>query len=80
MKPICELQNTVLHASSSETIWCWLMRPLNNSFPSVSYSKIAPTVILDAPEDSLVMNDEIFGPLLPIITVKVYKFWLTHTL
>ncbi|KAK6132347.1 hypothetical protein DH2020_033907 [Rehmannia glutinosa] len=31
--------------------------------------KIAPTVVLDAPQDSLVMNEEIFGPLLPIVTV-----------
>ncbi|GFP89819.1 aldehyde dehydrogenase [Phtheirospermum japonicum] len=31
--------------------------------------KIAPTVILDPPQDSLIMNEEIFGPLLPIITV-----------
>lgn len=36
------------------------------------HSKIAPTVILDAPADSLIMNEEIFGPLLPIITVKLY--------
>ncbi|KAK6132349.1 hypothetical protein DH2020_033909 [Rehmannia glutinosa] len=32
--------------------------------------KIAPTVILDAPHDSLIMNEEIFGPLLPIVTVN----------
>ncbi|EPS67391.1 aldehyde dehydrogenase, partial [Genlisea aurea] len=32
--------------------------------------KISPTVIMDAPKDSLVMNEEIFGPLLPIITVE----------
>ncbi|KAI3745900.1 hypothetical protein L6452_08311 [Arctium lappa] len=32
--------------------------------------KIAPTIVLDAPEDSLIMNEEIFGPLLPIITVN----------
>nr|DAD24665.1 TPA_asm: hypothetical protein HUJ06_026129 [Nelumbo nucifera] len=31
--------------------------------------KIAPTILLDVPEDSLIMNEEIFGPLLPIITV-----------
>ncbi|KAL3638830.1 hypothetical protein CASFOL_016737 [Castilleja foliolosa] len=31
--------------------------------------KIAPTIILDPPQDSLIMNEEIFGPLLPIITV-----------
>ncbi|KAI3464528.1 hypothetical protein Pfo_021191 [Paulownia fortunei] len=32
--------------------------------------KIAPTVVLDAPEDSLIMNEEIFGPLLPIVMVN----------
>nr|AMJ39510.1 aldehyde dehydrogenase H1 copy 1 isoform [Bixa orellana] len=31
--------------------------------------KIAPTIFLDVPHDSLIMNEEIFGPLLPIITV-----------
>ncbi|KAJ0969496.1 hypothetical protein J5N97_022373 [Dioscorea zingiberensis] len=30
---------------------------------------IAPTILLDTPLDSLVMKEEIFGPLLPIITV-----------
>ncbi|XAR73114.1 Aldehyde dehydrogenase (NAD(+)) [Bertholletia excelsa] len=32
--------------------------------------KIAPTIFLDVPEDSLIMEEEIFGPLLPILTVK----------
>ncbi|MED6193059.1 hypothetical protein PIB30_015493 [Stylosanthes scabra] len=31
--------------------------------------KIAPTIILDAPDDSLVMQEEIFGPIMPIVTV-----------
>ncbi|CAA2964362.1 aldehyde dehydrogenase [Olea europaea subsp. europaea] len=31
--------------------------------------RIAPTILLDVPEDSMIMNEEIFGPLLPIITV-----------
>ncbi|CAJ1937753.1 unnamed protein product [Sphenostylis stenocarpa] len=31
--------------------------------------RISPTIILDVPEDALVMQDEIFGPILPIITV-----------
>ncbi|XP_020588551.1 aldehyde dehydrogenase family 3 member H1-like isoform X2 [Phalaenopsis equestris] len=31
--------------------------------------KIAPTLILDVPDDSLIMQEEIFGPLLPIVTV-----------
>nr|QSV11996.1 aldehyde dehydrogenase 2 [Actinidia deliciosa] len=32
--------------------------------------KIAPTILLDVPEDCLMMNEEIFGPLLPIVTVN----------
>ncbi|GAV65093.1 Aldedh domain-containing protein, partial [Cephalotus follicularis] len=32
--------------------------------------KIAPTILLDVPEDSLIMQEEIFGPLLPILTVE----------
>ncbi|KAK4481306.1 hypothetical protein RD792_012191 [Penstemon davidsonii] len=32
--------------------------------------KIVPTIVLNPPDDSLIMNDEIFGPLLPIITVN----------
>ncbi|TXG60258.1 hypothetical protein EZV62_014831 [Acer yangbiense] len=32
--------------------------------------KIAPTILLDVPEDSLIMKEEIFGPLLPIVTVE----------
>lgn len=31
--------------------------------------KFAPTILLDVPQDSLIMSEEIFGPLLPIITV-----------
>ncbi|KAL6208300.1 hypothetical protein ACLB2K_019251 [Fragaria x ananassa] len=31
--------------------------------------RIAPTILLDVPQDSLIMQEEIFGPLLPIITV-----------
>ncbi|KAG9458843.1 hypothetical protein H6P81_003351 [Aristolochia fimbriata] len=30
---------------------------------------ISPTILLDVPLDSLIMKEEIFGPLLPIITV-----------
>ncbi|XP_020203974.1 aldehyde dehydrogenase family 3 member H1 [Cajanus cajan] len=31
--------------------------------------RIAPTIVLDVPEDAMVMQEEIFGPILPIITV-----------
>ncbi|KAK7385166.1 hypothetical protein VNO78_30878 [Psophocarpus tetragonolobus] len=34
-----------------------------------SLLKISPTVLLDVPRDSLIMSEEIFGPLLPILTV-----------
>jgi aldehyde dehydrogenase (NAD+) len=32
--------------------------------------RIAPTLLLDVPLDSAMMKEEIFGPLLPIITVR----------
>ncbi|KAG6408325.1 hypothetical protein SASPL_131330 [Salvia splendens] len=35
----------------------------------VSNLKIAPTIILDVSRDSVMMDEEIFGPILPIITV-----------
>ncbi|WVZ88665.1 hypothetical protein U9M48_035157 [Paspalum notatum var. saurae] len=36
--------------------------------------KIAPTLLLDVPLDSTIMKEEIFGPLLPIITVdKIHE-------
>ncbi|CAI8605557.1 unnamed protein product [Vicia faba] len=31
--------------------------------------RISPTLLLDVPRDSLIMSEEIFGPLLPIVTV-----------
>ncbi|KAK9945840.1 hypothetical protein M0R45_011336 [Rubus argutus] len=35
----------------------------------ISNLRIAPTILLDVPQDSLIMQEEIFGPLLPIVTV-----------
>ncbi|KAJ0096784.1 hypothetical protein Patl1_28069 [Pistacia atlantica] len=32
--------------------------------------RIAPTILLDVPEESMLMKEEIFGPLLPIVTVE----------
>lgn len=40
----------------------------STSFPHIR--KIAPTILLDVPEDSLIMKEEIFGPLLLILTVR----------
>lgn len=36
----------------------------------VKQLKIAPTILLDVPDDCLLMTEEIFGPLLPIVTVE----------
>ncbi|XP_028770308.1 aldehyde dehydrogenase family 3 member H1 isoform X1 [Neltuma alba] len=35
--------------------------------------KIAPTILLDVPDDSTVMQEEIFGPIMPILTVSYRK-------
>ncbi|KAL8126517.1 aldehyde dehydrogenase family 3 member H1-like isoform X1 [Apium graveolens] len=35
--------------------------------------KISPTILLDVPENSQIMQEEIFGPLLPILTVENVK-------
>lgn len=37
---------------------------------SLNGRRIAPTILLDVPQDSLIMSEEIFGPLLPILTVS----------
>ncbi|MBK7685725.1 MAG: coniferyl aldehyde dehydrogenase [Rhodocyclaceae bacterium] len=36
-----------------------------------SSRKVAPTIFIDPPQDALIMNDEIFGPLLPILSYQV---------
>jgi hypothetical protein len=55
----------------------WLLRLeliiYNNTITSILplyCRKIAPTILLDVPEDAMVMQEEIFGPILPIITVS----------
>ncbi|WOL11841.1 aldehyde dehydrogenase family 3 member H1-like [Canna indica] len=42
--------------------------------------KIAPTLLLDVPHDSLMMKEEIFGPLLPILTVSLLEIRMHHLL
>ena len=47
------------------------INPANEDFSAQDGTrKIAPTLIVNAPEDSKVMEDEIFGPLLPIRTYR----------
>jgi len=46
------------------------INPANEDFSQQPYHKIAPTLVLDATEDMKIMQEEIFGPLLPIKTYK----------
>jgi coniferyl-aldehyde dehydrogenase len=40
--------------------------------------KLAPTVLLDVPDDARVMHDEIFGPLLPVVPYDHYDQALAY--
>ena len=42
------------------------INPANENFGQQSTHKIAPTLLIDPPEDSAVMQEEIFGPVMPI--------------
>ena len=44
--------------------------PLGEGEPDPKTRRISPTLILDAPDDLRVMQDEIFGPLLPVVPVR----------
>lgn len=40
--------------------------------------KVSPTILVNPPEDSLVMQEEIFGPLLPIVEVESFEAMLEY--
>ncbi len=42
------------------------INPANEDFGRPSHRKMAPTLLLDPPDDLAVMKDEIFGPIFPI--------------
>jgi coniferyl-aldehyde dehydrogenase len=46
------------------------INPANEDFSQQPHHKIAPTLVLDPTEDMKIMQEEIFGPLLPIKTYK----------
>jgi coniferyl-aldehyde dehydrogenase len=48
------------------------INPANESFVGQPHHKIPPTLVLNAPDDALIMQEEIFGPLMPIKTYKHY--------
>ncbi|ANP44429.1 coniferyl aldehyde dehydrogenase [Candidatus Viadribacter manganicus] len=45
------------------------INPANEDFTQQEHRKIPPTIILNATDDMQVMQEEIFGPLLPVRTV-----------
>lgn len=49
------------------------LNPANESFDNQAHHHIPPTLILDPTDDMLVMQEEIFGPLLPIKTYDNYR-------
>src|SRR3546814_7230426 len=46
------------------------INPANEDFTQQQAHKIAPTIILNPTDDMKVMQDEIFGPVLPVKTYK----------
>jgi len=46
------------------------INPANETFEGQPHHKIPPTLILNATDDMLVMQEEIFGPLMPVRTYK----------
>lgn len=49
------------------------INPASEDFSSQSHHKIAPTLVLNVTDDMLIMQEEIFGPLLPVKTYSDYK-------
>ncbi|MCE7997674.1 MAG: coniferyl aldehyde dehydrogenase [Rhodobiaceae bacterium] len=46
------------------------VNPANEDFSQQQTHKIPPTIVLDATDDMKIMQEEIFGPLLPVKTFK----------
>jgi coniferyl-aldehyde dehydrogenase len=54
------------------------INPADEDFAKQNTRKIAPTLILDPTEDMSVMQEEIFGPVLPIKTYKNVREAIDH--
>ena len=54
------------------------INPANEDFANNPKQKIAPTLIINPDDDALCMQDEIFGPLLPIKTYKDFEETITY--
>lgn len=66
------MKTTKMHVLKHVTIDVYVFQHLKMSFLSIAYVQcryIEPTILVDPPLDAEIMTEEIFGPLLPIITV-----------
>jgi len=48
------------------------LNPANESFEGQPFHKMPPTLILNASDDMLIMQEEIFGPLMPVKTYQQF--------
>jgi len=58
------------HERAIQTV---VINPANEDFESNPNQKIPPTLIINPPDEASCMQDEIFGPLLPIKTYKTFE-------
>lgn len=49
------------------------LNPKNEDFTQQPHHKLPPTLVMDATDDMTIMQEEIFGPLLPVRTTKSTK-------
>ncbi len=49
------------------------INPANEDFSQQDHYKIPPTLVLNTSDDMLIMQEEIFGPLMPICSYKNYQ-------
>lgn len=54
------------------------INPANEDFSQQEHRKIPPTIILNATDDMQVMQEEIFGPVLPVRTVESVEAAITE--
>lgn len=54
------------------------INPANEDFSQQPHRRIPPTIILNATDDMAVMQDEIFGPLLPVRTYRTIDEAVEH--
>ena len=52
--------------------------PLHAGLHDEARRRIAPTVVLDAPDSLALMREEIFGPVLPVVTYRHFDEALDH--